>query len=275
MTPRSKAGGAAEGGHELSAGLGGSGRGGEGRTGVRQVDHRVDTTVRQAVRLLGDVDVAIVEDVVGAEATQERLVVRAAGGQDGQARLLGELDGERADAARGSHDQDAAALTGPDGVEQRCRGERAGGQRGALRGGESGGSGGHGRGVVDDDVLGERTGGHAVPGDDGVAGGEAGDVLADGFDHSADVHAGDEGMPYGQHVSHGAGDEHFVDGVERGGLKPDQQLARAGGGSGYVRELEVLQRSVRPGDERLHDLAPDSCVISRGTWRRGRWERGG
>ena len=140
----------------------------------------------------GDVVAAVVDDDVGAEALDELGVGDARRGGDERAEVLGELDGDGADAARPGLDEDP--LTGLDRgdlderLPRREPDERERRRLDHRRGGWLGGD----VVLVERDELGERAGGPLGAGVHLVADREPGDRRPDGGHDASDVVAQDQ-----------------------------------------------------------------------------------
>ncbi len=203
----------------------------------------------------GEVLARVIDDVVGADRSDQVQLRRAAHAGDLGAERLRDLHGERADAARGADDEHPLARSEPSLVAQPLE-RRAGRDRdgGGLLEREVGGLW-RDPGRAGARVLGEGAGRGA---EDLVAGRESGDVRAGGLHAAGEIASRDAVLRLAEPVAHDtheirlAGHEVPDAGVDAGGVDANEHLAGGRHRPVDVVELEDLVCAVPVLDDRLH-----------------------
>ncbi|MNL11427.1 hypothetical protein D3C87_1322630 [compost metagenome] len=205
----------------------------------------------------------IVDDHVGPQASCELEVGIAYGREYPGAHRLRDLDRDMADAARPAVDQDAFSH-----AQRRTRAQRFP-HRSANEAQACRFEVAQGRRLLPDDVLGCNvvfgiaSGAvedlRGVP--DFVAGGEGRHAGADGFDDARDVVAGNGGQRH--QVGVVTAPDLIVQGIDRGGLDPDQDLSRLRRGLGYVPKCERVRAAECFQYQCFHCVSP-ACFDKKG-----------
>ena len=223
---------------------------GRGRGGPRELEDQVVALLAAREVLPG-----VVDDVVGAERTDEIHLPGAANAGNTAPERLGDLHGERADASTGTDDQDLLArLHGAriaQSLERGAPGQRKGGsglerEIRRLR---------HEVALVGTHVLGERA---FTPAEDLVPGSEPCHVPTDRLDLPGHVRSPDRVLRGAQPGPRHADDERAgphevpVLRVDRGGADAHQDLAVTDGRTLDLPELQHVRRAVPVLDDRPH-----------------------
>jgi hypothetical protein len=205
--------------------------------------------------------VGVVDDVVGADRGDQVGLGRAAHAGDLCTEGLGDLHGERADAARCAGDQHVLAWPEAPGVAQALQGGQPGDRHGGgLGDGEAGRLAGE---LVRAGarVLGERT---VADAEHLLADREPGDIGADGRDRAGHVEPG-HGVSGGAQARDQADQvrlaRHEVPGtpVQSGGVDPEEDLAVTGGWPADLRQMQDVGGAVSGLHDRPHALLRRRC----------------